>query len=92
MKFIEEVKNYPKEIKLFHLLFVLGIIVYIIMFLTGADYHVTGYVAYTTCFLGAAAATTGLMKASTGAWKPAVLDMILFIAIIIHHLAVYIPQ
>lgn len=91
MKFIEEVKNYSGEIKLFHLLFLLGIVIYIIMFLAGTDYHVIGYVAYATCFLGAAAATTGLMKANTGAWKPAVLDMIIFIAIILHHLAVY-PQ
>ena len=89
MKFIDEVKNYPKEIKAFHLLFLVGIVAYIIMFLVGADYHVTGYVAYTTCFIGAAAATTGLMKANTGAWKPAVFDMIIFIAIILHHLAVY---
>lgn len=89
MKFIEEVKKYPTEIKVCHILFLVGIVAYIIMFLAGMDYHVTGYVAYTTCFIGAAAATTGLMKADTGAWKPAILDMILFIAIIIHHLAVY---
>lgn len=89
MKFLKEVKNYPLEVKLSHLLFLIGIVVYLIMHFTAVDWHVTGYVAYTTVFIGAFAATTGLMKNQTGAWKPAVVDMVLFIVIILHHLAVY---
>ena len=88
MKFIEEVKNYPTEVKLFHGLFLIGIIVYIIMYLT-VDWHTAGYCAYTVAFIGVAAATTGFMKHSTGAWKPAVIDIILFIVIITAHLALY---
>ncbi|MGI5825741.1 MAG: hypothetical protein ACOX7J_09290 [Bacillota bacterium] len=88
MKFIEEVKNYPKEVKFFHLLFLLGIVLYVVMYLT-AEWHTAGYVAYTTAFVGMAAATTGLMKHQTGAWKPAVLDIILFVVIIVVHLSLY---
>ena len=88
MKFIEEVKNYPKEVKFFHLLFLIAILVYIILYFT-VDWHTAGYMAYTSAFIGMAAATTGLMKHQTGAWKPAVLDIILFVVIIVGHLALY---
>ena len=89
MKFFKQMKNYPLETKIFHILFLIGIIAYIIMHCISYDWHVTGYVAYATIFIGAFAGTTGIMKYKTGAWKLMIPDMILFVAIIVHHLYVY---
>ncbi len=88
MKLITEMRNYPKEVKIFHLIFLLSIILYVVAYFT-QDWKTAGYFAYTSAFIGVIAATTGFMKAKTGAWKPAVLDMILFIALIVGHLALY---
>lgn len=88
MKFIKEVKNYPVEVKVFHLLFLITLILYVIMYFT-LDWKTSGYFAYFSAFVGVIAATTGLMKHKTGAWKPAVVDLILFVVIIIVHLSLY---
>ena len=88
MKLFTEMKNYPLEVKIFHLIFLLSIIAYVVAFQM-LDWKTSGYVAYTSAFIGLIAATTGFMKPKTGAWKPAILDCILFVVLIVVHLAMY---